>query len=355
MNQNNSFGVSLNPTIILVVGLITVTVIGNRWRHPVGDLRDQESSVSEKIASERIAERASNSQDLVPKSRDDSQLFTANRPVEPQRLPHELLMGNTQPIGSVSEQDDWITPPRRDPARLALPTVARSPALLPSSANGGIGALVSVPRRADEIADSVDLSAPVPSDPADLDGVRRTMDDDHAGLGDADWRPAENVAPGRAVRLNRLPELPNSTTGREESLGEPESNPVDWSPLDFDPSTLPPLAPPQARMKHDVLPWNSIAAEFVEVEAALRDQVHLASQQKASAVSSTSRSIDNDRPFNAYAVRMSEVTATKHVQAAVQFADRRAFAAAHAELETALKTLAAGADASNVRPLHVHQ
>ena len=45
----------------------------------------------------------------------------------------------------------------------------------------------------------------------------------------------------------------------------------------------------------------------------------------------------------------------KHLDAAIQFASHRALAAANAELESALRTIAAGADASNTIPIRVNQ
>lgn len=353
MNQDNLFGVSLNPTIILVVGLIIVTVIGNRWRRADPTLPDDE-----RIVSERIDDDADVVRGFVPDFQHDPDSVPELGPVEPQRLRNELLLSNPQPIGPASvsseEQDEWITPPRPEPARLELPDFAdlhpTAPVVQSPSGGSRVGSLVSSSRYTDGREEASDSFAPVLSVPADLDRTRRTHDEARVESGEAVWGPVETIAPGRAERLMRLPKLPQPAPGNDESRPQGESSPVDLSPAEFDPSALPPLAPPQAQMNQDMNPWSLVAAECVEPAAALRDQLELTSPQRRS----TDLSIDNDRPLNRHAVRMSEVTATKYMQAAVRFAGRRAFAAAHAELETALKTLAAGADASSVRPTHVH-
>ncbi|MFP6674554.1 MAG: hypothetical protein VB878_05710 [Pirellulaceae bacterium] len=283
MNQDNSFGVSLNPTIILVVGLIIVTVIGNRWRRADPTLPDDE-----RIVSERIDDDADVVRGFVPDSQHDPDSLPELGPVEPQRLRNELLLSNPQPIGPASvsseEQDEWIRPPRPEPARLELPDFAdlhpTAPVVRSPSDGSRVGSLVSSSRYTDGREEASDSFAPVLSVPTDLDRTRRTHDEARVKSGEAVWGPVETIAPGRAERLMRLPKLPQPAPGNDESRPQGESSPVDLSPAEFDPSALPPLAPPQAQMNQDMNPWSPVVAECVEPAAALRDQLELTSPQR---------------------------------------------------------------------------
>lgn len=316
---------------------------------------------------------------------------------EPQRLPYGRLIEDAQPIQlDIDREDKWISPPanaRRQ--RKANYGMAQEPIAPPSSSPFPVagthpsGSLVSLPAEqgvGGRDKPSVSLSAPVLSAP--VANVQR----------DGEWSPAPDNRETRPVAMGRLPRLPNSTTServeaeqvstprgerlvtqrdtfRADAVGSRqeetsvESERATETPYNEEPADearkrrLPPLIPPQTKLesRQDVDGRPQTASTY----PARQEQVELTDEQ----TTSPSTAIDWEQlaeqerrqlalqaspaPLDPQAVHSSEITATRHLEAAMQFANHRALAAANAELETALRTIAAGADSSNVTPIQV--
>jgi len=137
-----------------------------------------------------------------------------------------------------------------------------------------------------------------------------------------------------------------------------EDESSDWSPVDLQTAVAAPprrdhieVASPRSSMDEEstAIDWQAMDREAASV-AAKRAAIERAAAERSAATKFAAAA-----PLNAQAVRSSELMSGKHLDAAIQFASHRALAAANAELESALRTIAAGADASNTIPIRVNQ
>lgn len=414
MVQQSSFHVPINPTVLLVTVLVLAMVFGNRWRQTPPSVDEDE--VADRIEDDAPAGRPQGDNDgeddhRYPQLDDQS-------PSEPQRLHYGHLIGDAHPIENSSLANDdtsrrdngWITPPRKRPMALSGSNSAST--IRPPGEDSERGFDEGDGRGNYSAADTYKEQRPIqgPGSLVSLPSVDQPTArlsaprTDNAPQG-VNWRPAESIPPGRSVPIGRLPQLPNST----ESVATPDGTRQLTEPVSdrksekgshdsgsqksgsensiesgIEKTGLPPLIPPQT-MYDESPDWRPVSLQTAAPAPPRREQVAVESAQSSQAdafseaasteidwdaldrASEVARAESTQRraqvqaqrstraPLNPQAVRSSEATASRHLSAAAQFASHRALAAANVELESALRTLAAGADASNEKPVQVNQ
>lgn len=391
MAQKSSFPIPINPTVLLVSALVLAMVFGNRWRQNP-PMVENDDDVSERIDDELETE----SPESVSKKGGGQRYpeLGGDEPTEPPRLHYGQLIEDAHPIDSVDVADGgsqnesgWITPPRSQPSPISPPNSVgfiRPPSASKSvkQDRSGPGSFVSLP--GDEEPMST-LSAPI-TDSARFEQTSR----------ESNWRPAESIAPGRAIPLSRLPTLQNSTEEVGVPRGTPTSSNVanrdNYERIDNDkgarseadepveengPTGLPPLIGPQSKYEGESTEWRPVALQTAAPAPPRKEQVEVSQPGQSEStevdwdalesakVARSQNSLQDfaaapipesrPAPLNPQAVRSSEATASRHLDAATQFASHRALAAANVELDSALRTIAAGADASSKQPVHVQQ
>ena len=441
MVQKSSFHVPVNPTVVLVTVLVLAMVFGNRWRQtpPIVD----EDDVADRIEDDATAGQPKGDDD----SEDDQRYphLDDQSPSEPQRLHYEHLIGDAHPIENSVANDDtrrvdkgWITPPRKRP--VSLETSKSASTIRPPGSDSERGAYPGYNYQGNDSTEDASNERRGSQRPGSLVSLTRDSQSSErqstarlsapvtdSAAQEPNWRPVESIAPGRAIPIDRLPKVPNSTEpvatpegsrhlteavserGGERGAIESEGNAEDSTENSgtensgieksgieksgieksgIEKSGLPPLIPPQTI--YEASPgWRPVALQTAAPAPSRKEQVAVETLEMSARQSSQDRvfsenestEIDWDAierakevaqaeatqraqvqaprptraPLNPQAVRSSETTASRHLSAATQFASHRALAAANAELESALRTLAAGADASSEQPMQVNQ